>query len=27
VDFDRIRAAATKTGAIEILGAPPFSEP
>lgn len=27
VDFDRIRAAAVKTGAIEILGPPPFSQP
>ncbi len=24
VDFDRIRAAAQETGAIEILGPPPF---
>jgi quercetin dioxygenase-like cupin family protein len=24
VDFDRVRAAATETGAIEILGPPPF---
>jgi quercetin dioxygenase-like cupin family protein len=24
VDFDRVRAAAAKTGAIEILGPPPF---
>jgi hypothetical protein len=24
VDFDRIRAAAEATGAIEILGPPPF---
>lgn len=27
VDFDRVRAAADKTGAIEILGPPPFSQP
>jgi len=27
VDMDRIRAAAEKTGAIEILGPPPFSQP
>ena len=26
VDFDRIRAAAMATGAIEILGPPPFSD-
>jgi quercetin dioxygenase-like cupin family protein len=26
VDFDRIRAAALETGAIEILGPPPFSD-
>ena len=25
VDFDRIRAAAAATGAIEILGPPPFA--
>ena len=24
VDFDRVRAAAMETGAIEILGPPPF---
>ena len=24
IDFDRVRAAATRTGAIEILGPPPF---
>lgn len=27
VDFDRVRAAAASTGAIEILGPPPFSKP
>ena len=27
VDMDRIRAAAAKTGAIEILGPPPFPQP
>ena len=27
VDFDRVRAAAEATGAIEILGPPPFSNP
>ena len=27
VDMGRIRAAAAKTGAIEILGPPPFSQP
>ncbi len=27
VDMDRIRAAAAKTGAIEILGPPPFATP
>jgi len=27
VDFDRVRAAAIRTGAIEILGPPPFSKP
>ena len=27
VDFDRVRATAARTGAIEILGPPPFSQP
>jgi len=27
VDMDRIRTAAVKTGAIEILGPPPFPQP
>jgi hypothetical protein len=26
VDFDRVRAAAEATGAIEILGPPPFGQ-
>jgi hypothetical protein len=27
VDFDRVRASAPRTGAIEILGPPPFPQP